>query len=330
MIELRYLQKIEGQSTVVEIENLVVSAGESVAVVGPSGSGKSVLLALLTGRARPTAGTVRVAGLDPSRDRDRLCQQIGVLFAENGVYERLSARDNLTFHCRLRGLSDARADEVLAQVGLADHTIVPTRRLPPGLVRRLALGRAILHRPAVLILMEPFAGCDADSCALLVRLIRQLTGEGAAVLILAAEATGLTDLCQTVYELAQGRIVRAYNPQEDRQSEFSFKIPARLEDRVALVDPTDLLYASAKGGRTCLHTIESQIPTHFTLTELEERLARSGFFRAHRSYLVNLQRVKAVIPYTRDSFTLVLNDAASTEIPLSKTAARELRDLLGY
>ena len=64
--------------------------------------------------------------------------------------------------------------------------------------------------------------------------------------------------------------------------------------------------------------------------ELEERLARGGFFRAHRGYLVNLQHVKEVIPYTRDSFSLRLDDPASTVIPLSKSAAAELKDLLGY
>lgn len=82
-----------------------------------------------------------------------------------------------------------------------------------------------------------------------------------------------------------------------------------------MINPADILYASTEKGRACLHTAGGQIPTHFTLAELEKRLARSGFFRAHRGYLVNLQRVKAVIPYTRDSFTLVLDDSASTEIP---------------
>jgi ABC-2 type transport system ATP-binding protein len=330
VIELRRLQKVEGRTTVVDVEGLDVGAGEIVAVVGPVGSGKLALLALLTGRSRPTAGTVRVAGLDPSHDRDELSQQVGVLFTENTLYERLAARDNLLFHCRLRGLPAARADQVLTQVGLTHHAAVLAKRLPPGLARRLALGCAILHRPAVLILMESFAGCDADSCALLARLVRRLAGDGAAVLILATEAAGLSDLCLTIHRLERGRVVRTYDPREERQAELPFKVPARLEGRVALVDPADILYASAGSGRTSLYTVEGPIPTHFTLAELEERLARSGFFRAHRGYLVNLQRVKAVIPYTRNSFTLVLDDAAGAEIPLSKSAARELRELLGY
>jgi ABC-2 type transport system ATP-binding protein len=76
--------------------------------------------------------------------------------------------------------------------------------------------------------------------------------------------------------------------------------------------------------------VDGQLPTQFTLTELEDRLVPSGFFRAHRAYLVNLQHVKEVIPYTRNSFTLVLDDPAESEIPLSKASARALRELLGY
>lgn len=330
MILFEHLQKVVDRNTVLNVEALSVGAGEIVAVVGPAGSGKAVLLGLLTGKSRPTAGTVRMAGLDPARDRDRLARQVGVLFAENAPYERLSVRANLTFHCRLRDLPAARADEVLMTVGLADHANVLAGHLSRGLARRLAFGRTILHHPVVLILVEPLSGCDAASIALLSRLIQRLAGEGVAVLALAAEAAGLVGLCQTVHELEAGRIVRTYALQEDRRGDFPFKVPARLEDQVTLLNPTDILYAATEEGRVYLHTAQGRFPTHFTLSELEDRLARSGFFRAHRGYLVNLQRVKAVVPYTRDSFSLILDDAADTEIPLSKTSARELRELLGY
>ena len=77
-------------------------------------------------------------------------------------------------------------------------------------------------------------------------------------------------------------------------------------------------------------TRDGRLPTQFTLGDLEGRLARSGFFRAHRGYLVNLQHVKEVIPFTRNSFSLRLDDPEGTLIPLSKAAAGELRDLLDY
>ncbi len=97
-----------------------------------------------------------------------------------------------------------------------------------------------------------------------------------------------------------------------------------------LVNPADIPLVSADEEQTRLHTTQGNIASQLTMAEMERRLARNGFFRAHRGYLVNLQRVKAVIPYTRDSYTLILDDEPNTEIPLSKTAARDLRELLGY
>lgn len=331
MIEIKHLQKVIGETTVIDIDSLVVEAGEAAAVVGPVGSGKQTLLSLLTGQSRPTAGTLRVAGVNPVRDREAWTEKTGVLFADNALYERRSVLGNLLFHCQLRGLPELRAGEVLAQVGLADQADMLAGRLPqPGLARRLAFGRTLLHRPPVIILMEPFAGCDAASAAVIERLIREHIEAGNTCLMLSRDTEHVLDVCQTVYELEQGRLARSDSPETDREPGLPFKIPARLEDKVALLNPGDILFASADGDRTFLHTAAGPIASHFNMGELEQRLARSGFFRAHRSYLVNLQRVKEVISYTRDSFSLVLDDPAATQIPLSKASARELRELLGY
>ena len=107
-------------------------------------------------------------------------------------------------------------------------------------------------------------------------------------------------------------------------------VPARSNDKIVLVDPAEILYIFAQDDHTYLQTLDERLPTQFTLTELEKRLSLSGFFRAHRAYLVNLQQVKEVIPYTRDSFSLRLKDPVGTKVPLSKSAERELRELLGY
>jgi ABC-2 type transport system ATP-binding protein len=329
-IELRGLQKIIDQSVVVDIDSLTVEASEIVAVVGPPGSGKSTLLELLIGRSRPTAGTVRVAGVDPFSARVLFSHKVGVLFAEDTLYRRQSPYNNLRFYCRLYGLPKARAEEVLTLVGLADRAKSKLDKLPSGLVRRLAFGTAILHRPEVLLLAEPFARCDEASISLLSNLMRQLALDGATLLILADDATHLTPLCDTIHTLSQGRIAGSYTPQEEQSTELPFKIPVRMEGKVALVNPGDILYVLAERSRALLQTVDGRLATQFTLTELEERLARSGFFRAHRGYLVNLQHVKEVIPYTRNSFSLILDDEEETEIPLSKSAARELRELLGY
>ncbi|MEJ2550985.1 MAG: LytTR family transcriptional regulator DNA-binding domain-containing protein [Anaerolineales bacterium] len=331
MIELKNLQKTTGQRTAVDISVLKVLAGQVVGLVGPVGSGKVELLAMLTGKSRPSTGTLRVAGLDPIADREEYSRRVGFLFAEDGLYQQRSPIANLQFHGKLHGLPKSKAQETLQRVGLGDHGKSKLDQLSSSLQRRLAFGRAILHDPEALILEEPFARCDKSSIDLLSDLIRALAERGAAVLILADDSTLLEPICDTIHVLNEGRIQSTVKPDEERQISAPFKIPVKLEGRVALVNPTDIIYADAEEGRADLHTTYGErLSTQFTLSELEIRLARSGFFRAHRGYLVNLQHVTEVIPFTRNSYSLRLDDEEATLIPLSKTAAAELKDLLGY
>jgi ABC-2 type transport system ATP-binding protein len=330
MIELTDLQKILDQKTVIDIPSLVVQAGEVATLLGPVDSGKHVLFRLLTGELRPTRGSIRLGGEDPYQNRQAFSRQVGVLFSEDNLYKRLSVLGNLQFYSRLCRLPKPRVVEVLEQVGLADHLSVRAETLSPGLSRRLALGRAILNRPSVLLLADPFTGCDQASIHLICQVVRQLAESGTAVLVFTHEAANLALLCDIVYQLNQGQIIDSYNPRQEEQSHQAFMVPARSQERIILIDPADILYIYAQDDRAYIQTSHESLPTRFTLSELEKRLARRGFFRAHRGYLVNLQQVKEVIPYTRDSFSLRLKDPAGTEIPLSKSAERELRELLGY
>jgi len=330
MIELKQLQKVDGHNTVVDIESLFVKSGEIAAAVGPIGSGWEMLLQLLIGREQPTLGEVLIAGVNPAREKYLFSQRVGVMFAEDTHYGRQSAKANLHFYCRLRGLPKSRVPELLAKVGLADRANERVEKLPSGLARRLAFGCAILHQPSVLLLEEPFERCGQTSITLLSGLMRELASNDVAILLLANNSANLSPLCDTIYTLDRGRIAEILKPAEETDLALPFKIPVRLEGSVALVNPADILYALTQDGRTYLQTLDSCLPTQFTMTELEERLSRSGFFRAHRGYLVNLQHVKEVIPYTRSSFSLKLSDPNETKIPLSKEAARELRELLDY
>jgi ABC-2 type transport system ATP-binding protein len=330
MIELKDLQKIVDQGRVINVPSLEVKAGEIAALVGTVDSGKDELFQLMIGSIRPSSGQVRLAGLDPYHEHAAFSRQVGVLFSEDNLYQRLSVLGNLQFYCRLWRLPKTRAVEVLEQVGLADHAGIIAEKLSPGLSRRLALGRAILILPKILLLADPFAGCEQASIELICQVARKLAESGTAVMIFAHDAEYLEMLCDTVCRLEQGRIIDSFDPREQQQRQRPFMVPARGEEKILLIDPADILYVFAQDDRAYLQTSQARLPTQFTLAELEKRLSRSGFFRAHRAYLVNLQQVKEVIPYTRDSFSLRLKDTAGTEIPLSKSAERELRELLGY
>lgn len=331
MIEIKDLQKTVGGMPALDIPELRVRSGEIAALVGPAGSGKTLLLELLTAKKRPTVGSIRLAGHDPFTEHEIISRETGVLFGEDGVYLHLSPLANLQFHCRIYGLPQERAAEVLALVGLGDQGTSKLKDASSSALRRLAFGRILLHAPAVLLLFEPFNRCNQSTIGLLSKVMRAQADEGKSLLILTTDQSSLTPLCDTIHVLSQGHIEETFHPQEEGQPTFPFKIPARLPDKtVVLVNPPDIFYAFAEGGRAFLVTSGGRLPTQFTLSELEQRLTRSGFFRAHRGFLVNLQHVLEVIPYTRDSFSLRLVDDDHTEIPLSKSAAAELSDLLGY
>jgi ABC-2 type transport system ATP-binding protein len=149
--------------------------------------------------------------------------------------------------------------------------------------------------------------------------------------------------CTRVVEMAGGRITADHpftQPPSDDTAQAEpvperftpFKVPARKEDRILLYDPGDILYATSRDGKTYLRTATEEAVTSLTLQELEARLVGRGFFKAHRAYLVNLQHIKAVIQYTRNSYTLQLDvdDAQCASIPLSRQSERDLQALLGY
>ena len=330
MIKLQRVQKIIEGRTELDLDNLEFKVGSVSAIVGPEGSGIRILFDLLIGKARPSSGSVEISGSDPVSDPQSFSNSVGVMFADDGLYVRQSARSNLRFQSRLWGVPRTRADDVLKEVGLLDSANTRVDNLSSGLARRLAFGRAILHDPLALLLVEPFERCDGATITLLGRLIRQQAEAGKTVLIMAADTANLLNLCDKIVVINQGKIEDRFEPTAEQVAETPFKIPVRMEGSVALVNPADILFADAEEGRAFIQTRDQRLSTQYTLQELEHRLGERGFFRAHRGYLVNLQHIIEVIPFTRSSFSLRLDDDEGTLIPLSKTAAAELRELLGY
>jgi len=330
MIQIRNLSKIINGRTILDVGDITVNRGEIAAVVGPADSGLDILLKLMIGKALPSSGEITIESLVPSKDQGELGNKIGILFQEDALYPYLSTEKNLQFFARLYGLSNRRISEILESIGLADQPKGKVNQLPSGLARRLAFGRALLHRPSILILEYPFARCDEDSLNLIKHLIRQEAENGNTILILDEDTANLGNLCSRIYYLRQGRIEKITEGDEPQPSNLPFKIPVKHEGKVALLNPSDILYAEASEGHTLLITRDGELDSQYTLQELEERLKLSGFFRAHRSFLVNLQHVQEVIPYSKNSFSLRLIDKDHTEIPLSKNSASELRDMLDY
>lgn len=337
MLQIRRLEKISDGRSVLAIDALDVDAGEVVAVLGPPGSGKTLLMRLLAGVIAPSGGSILFDGRHISPEAHDIHKQIGVLFEEDLLYDRQSVRGNLMFYCHMYGLPANRIDTILAQIGLSDQAQRTVAKLAPSEQRRLAFARTLLGQHHLLLLDQPILRSDLSAQELFARLITQAAAENTAILLTDEDLTWASKCCTRVIELENGRIANIYPFARESESSTAapehftpFKVPARKEDRVLLYDPGDILYATSRDGKTYLRTANEEAVTSFTLQELESRLSGRGFFKAHRAYLVNLQHIKAVIQYTRNSYMLQLDDKQETMVPLSKQSEKELQDLLGY
>jgi heme exporter protein A len=152
-----------GERWVLRELSLELETGSTLAVLGPNGAGKSTLLRIVATLLRPTEGSIRVLDCELPREAWKLRGRIGFLGHQPLLYRDLGARENLAFHARLFGLPDggtARIEELLERVGLAHRAATRVDEMSAGMVKRLAVCRAILHDPELLILDEPLANLD--------------------------------------------------------------------------------------------------------------------------------------------------------------------------
>ncbi|GER85780.1 multidrug ABC transporter ATP-binding protein [Thermogemmatispora aurantia] len=231
MIEAHQLRRTFGQRQAVADLSFSVRRGEIFGLLGPNGAGKTTTIRLLSGQIIPDSGWARVAGCDVARDRLRLKQRIGVVFEEQNLYERLSARANLRFSCWLYGLPEKRIDEVLTLVDLRDRAREPVGKFSQGLKQRLLIARALLHQPSVLFLDEPGRGLDPISAHTVRQVIRQLSEAGTTILLTTHLMEEADQLCQRVAFIVNGRLVANDTPRHLKLQHGKRLLQVTLEEQ---------------------------------------------------------------------------------------------------
>ncbi len=176
MIELEGLAQCYGERKVLSEVSLSLSAGQTLVVFGPNGAGKTTLLRVLATLLRPHEGAVTVLDNRLPGDAWRVRGRIGLLGHEPLLYRELTARENLRYHARLHNLGDARVEELLQALAISDRADEPLRTLSRGTIQRVAVARATLHDPQLLLLDEPYANLDPTAIDLVTPLIGAQTG----------------------------------------------------------------------------------------------------------------------------------------------------------
>lgn len=198
-----------GPVTALRPLDLEVPKGTALAVLGPNGAGKSTLLHLLSGLARPSSGTLSVGSAGASRIARR--RQVGLIAHQTFLYAALSARENLLVAARLYGLPDAaaRAERLLAEQGLQAVANRRAGTFSRGMAQRLAIARALVHEPAILLLDEPFTGLDPRAAEALAEQLAALREAGRTLVLVTHDlwrAAGLADQALVLVRGAAARL----------------------------------------------------------------------------------------------------------------------------
>jgi ABC-2 type transport system ATP-binding protein len=226
---------------------LEVSAGSVFGFLGPNGAGKTTTIRLLLGLIESSDGTAEVLGFDTRTQGYEIRRNAGALFENSGLYERLTAAENLEFYARAwqmqRGTRETRVRELLSQLGLWDRRDEAVATWSRGMKQKLAIARTMLHRPALIFLDEPTAGLDpVAAAALRDELLALASREGVTVFLTTHNLAEAEKLCAQVAVIRQGKLLAVGSPDELRTREggqkaeivgrgFSDQLLAKLRQR---------------------------------------------------------------------------------------------------
>ena len=312
---------------------------EEVTAIYSSLNVRTTLLQMLTREMPILNGEILVGNTEISKVN---LSEIGFLFLNEGFYERLTVADHLNLYRKLYNV-DESIQSILRKVHLEEKRNVRMKKLTYSERKRVSLAKILIQDSNLFIIEEPDQNVDLETQRIFILIIESLRDEGKSVLILTSnmesaitmaskvfrlDTNGLQEI-QVAEEVEKEEAITEEIVQEEVQPVRFEKIPTKVNEKIVLFDPLEIDYIESNDGQSHLHIQGEGFPTTFTLNELEERLQHFGFFRCHRSYIVNLQKVREVITWTRNSYSLILDDEKKSNIPLSKSKMAELKGMLG-
>lgn len=217
IIAISNLRRDFGSLRALDDVSLAITPGQVFGFLGPNGAGKTTLIRILLGLVAPTRGRALVFGLDPMHQGEAVRRRSGALLEHSGLYERLTAKQNLEFHARAARMSRAsrhdRIRELLTRVGLWDRRDEQVGDWSRGMKQKLAVARAVLHRPPLVFLDEPTAGLDPVASAALRDDLRDLAhDEGVTVFLTTHNLAEAERLCANVGVIRAGRLIASGTP----------------------------------------------------------------------------------------------------------------------
>ena len=220
MITVNKLVKRFGLKTILRGVDFEVQPGEFVALLGPNGAGKTTFLRILASLSRPSLGEVNVAGYKLPGETAQVRARLGVVSHLPLLYGDLTAEENLRFYARMYGItnSELRITEVLEMVGLEHRRRDLVRTYSRGMQQRLAIGRAVLHDPEIMLFDEPYTGLDQDASSMLDDVLKTVAAQGRTVVMTSHDLARAEDLATRFDILSRGVIVASATHKQLKKS----------------------------------------------------------------------------------------------------------------
>ncbi|GAB3796064.1 ATP-binding cassette domain-containing protein [Virgibacillus kimchii] len=221
MIEVRNLNKRYKSFQAVNNSSFNVEQGEIFGFLGPNGAGKSTTINILSTMLQPTSGTVTINGYDVIKQQNRVRESIGIIFQQNTLDEKLTAKENLMLHCKFYGVPRAsrkhRIDEVLEIVDLQESINTLVEKFSGGMQRRLEIARGLLHYPKVLFLDEPTVGLDPQTRAHVWEYILRLKEKENITMFLTTHYLDEAEISDRIAIMDHGEIIAIDTPKRLKQ-----------------------------------------------------------------------------------------------------------------
>jgi ABC-2 type transport system ATP-binding protein len=281
MIQVEDFRKSYGSFVAVDGIGFEVRRGEIFGLLGPNGAGKTTTLECLEGLRTPDRGTLRVAGVDPTREPRKLRNVAGVQLQSAGMPESITPDEAMKFFCAYHDV--APRFDLLERLGLADKRKTQFGELSTGLQRRLALALAVAHAPQVLFLDEPTAGLDVPSRVELHNMMRELKASGTTIVLATHDMAEAEELSDRVAILLQGKIVASGTPLEITASGAGLtKVSVHTRDQLLLLNGTTFPAVSQ-------HSVKEPYAIYFSTDIGKTVAALIQYVQEHHDELIDLR-----------------------------------------
>lgn len=233
MIEIRKLTKQADNKLILRGINLSISKGETVAILGPNGAGKSTLLKVLAALIKPTSGSVQINGMDLKKNHVAIKKLLGYLPHSSLLYDHYSPLENLVFFGNIYGVKDVemRAMELVKEVGLSFFLNEPVKNFSRGMIQRIAIARAIIHNPEILLLDEPHTGLDQGAIAILNHVVLAMKEKGTTTLMVTHDFKQAAEICDRIIIVKNGKVVDDFRIEDRTVGSLSEKYELQVEGK---------------------------------------------------------------------------------------------------